>query len=137
MRMRATTTVTDNDGDISVANTSIGNLVGFQDDAPTLTAVTDLSVPNQINHSIIGNIGFSYGADGPGQITLIAPTIDGLTFQTDPITGQDHRLCRGDPGLFLGRGRPGYRSIYARYAVDPPGGLDADQLRHDCGIGQL
>ena len=92
----ATTTVTDGDGDTATASTSIGQLIGFQDDAPgaytpaignVTNAAGNVSPPQALNFAA------NAGADGPKDVVftvtegaLIADTSgQQLQFSSSPL----------------------------------------------------
>src|SRR3546814_3077040 len=63
---------------------NFGQTISFKDDAPTLTSVADLSVNNTVQTYSGNHIGFSYGADQAGSITLTHLTnIAGITYSGD------------------------------------------------------
>jgi len=61
----ATVTVTDFDNDTSEVSTAIGSLISFQDDAPIITAASDINIQNSGDVAATGTFAFNLGADGP------------------------------------------------------------------------
>ncbi len=79
--IRAVVTVTDGDGDKATDFVNIGNKIQFQDDAPVLKSVSNVSLaeddlsngssPDAAHLSVNGNLDIALGADG-GKISLSA-----------------------------------------------------------------
>jgi VCBS repeat-containing protein len=89
-KINAVVTVTDGDGDVSVASTGIGNAVRFEDDGPTAsdvraeTVLDDEGLAGGINGgpgdvagahtSTSGSLGYDGGADGVKSVELTGPS---------------------------------------------------------------
>ncbi|EPR09122.1 hemolysin erythrocyte lysis protein [Sphingobium indicum IP26] len=90
-------TAVDGDGDMVSQQINFGQTISFKDDAPTLTSVADLSVNNAVQTYSGNHIGFSYGADQAGSITLTHLTnIAGITYSGDG-TGTVTASVNGHP----------------------------------------
>ncbi|MGX5725068.1 retention module-containing protein [Metapseudomonas otitidis] len=89
-KINAVVTVTDGDGDVSVASTGIGDAVRFEDDGPTASDVRAETVlddeglagginggPGDVagaNTSTSGSLGYDGGADGVKSVELTGPS---------------------------------------------------------------
>ena len=86
--LNAVLTVTDGDLDVATSSVDLGNVVRFEDDAPTATLALQGGVTVVVDESL-GQNGAPEtegGASGLGQVTVLGTTL----FTSTAITGQDN-----------------------------------------------
>ncbi|WP_372238857.1 DUF5801 repeats-in-toxin domain-containing protein, partial [Acinetobacter sp. Swhac1] len=133
-----TATVTDRDGDTASASISLGDKVGFRDDAPTIVTTgavinvevdeTTLATDHTQNFSTAFNI--NYGADGAGT-TVYSLGISGAGVPSgvvDVATGQGVYLFL-ESGSVVGRVGSG--------GVADAGGAEAFRISVNAGTGEV
>ena len=77
-----TATVTDGDNDTAASTVNIGQNFQFEDDAGTLGAFTNATLPNAPNAHGVGTFAYSQGADGHGSFAITGPVLTGITYST-------------------------------------------------------
>ena len=136
--LNAVVTVTDKDGDTSAQSVDIGPRIGFQDDAPSITASATGAPTLTVDETVLATNdtdGFAaqftpnFGNDGPGAtpVTYALSTPGGASGLTDTATGASVVLTF-ETGQVVGRAGAGGPVVFV-VSVNTSGQVTLDQQR--------